>query len=163
MPTAAHALGAVLISSVWKGTTSVTEEIEMRSSLEKLRTKKRLAVLVALIGALVSIPALSRAAGAGARTRQPMITIAVTNNSSRDIYHLYLSPVDRDAWGPDVVADGTIVKTGQTFNINDVSCGSEIKVIAEDKQGCFVYGIVGCGQQSTNWIITDAMTPDCGS
>lgn len=135
----------------------------MRSSMEKLQGRKLLAVLVALVGTLVSIPALSSAAGTSSAAAQPMLTIAVTNNASRDILHVYLSPVDRDAWGPDLVTEGTIIKTGQTFNINDVSCGSEIKVIAEDRQGCFVYGIVGCGQQSTMWTITDTMPADCGN
>jgi hypothetical protein len=93
-----------------------------------------------------------------------MMTIAVTNNSSRDIYHLYLSPVDHDAWGPDLLTEGTIVRVGQSYNINDVSCaGNEVKVIAEDRQGCFVYGIVGCAQASTGWTITDATAPDCGN
>jgi hypothetical protein len=140
-----------------------TEEIEMRSSMEKSQVRKRLAVLVALLCALVSIPVLSSAAGTGASSAQPMLTIGVTNNATRDIYHLYLSPVDHDAWGPDLMTEGTVLKTGETFNINDVSCGSEIKVIAEDKQGCFVYGVVGCGQESTNWTITNDMPADCGN
>lgn len=136
----------------------------MRSSMQKSQGKKRLAVLVALMCALVSIPALSSAARTSLSSAQPMMTIAVTNNSSRDIYHLYLSPVDHDAWGPDLVAEGTIVKPGQTFNINDASCaGNEIKVIAEDRQGCFVYGVIGCAQASTGWTITDATPPDCGN
>ena len=136
----------------------------MRSSMDKSQVRKRLAVLVVLLCALVTIPALSSAAGAGASSAQPVMTIAVTNNASRDIYHLYLSPVDHDAWGPDLITDGTILRTGQTFNINDLTCaGNEIKVIAEDKTGCFVYGVVGCGQQSTGWTITDAMPPDCGN
>lgn len=136
----------------------------MRSLMEKTRGRKRLAVLVALMCALVSIPALSSAAGTGVSNAQPMMTIAVINNSSRDIYHLYLSPVDHDAWGPDLVPEGTIVKPGQSFNINDVSCrGNEIKVIAEDRQGCFVYGVLGCAEASTGWTITDATPPDCGN
>ena len=136
----------------------------MRSSMEKPQSKKRFAVLVALMFALVGIPALSSAAGARVSSAQPMMTITVTNGSSRDIYHLYLSPVDHDAWGPDLVAEGIIVKPGQTFNISDVSCGgNEIKVIAEDKQGCFVYGIVGCAEASNVWTINDAMPPDCGN
>jgi hypothetical protein len=136
----------------------------MRSSMEKTQGRKRLAVLIALMCGLVGISALSGAARARVSSTQPMMTIAVTNNSSRDIYHLYLSPVDHDAWGPDLISEGTVLRVGQSFNINDVSCdGNEIKVIAEDRQGCFVYGIVGCAQASTGWTITDAMPPDCGN
>ena len=137
----------------------------MRSSMKKSQGKKRLALLVALMGALVSVPALSSIASTGVSNAQPvMMTIAVTNNSSRDILHLYLSPTDHDAWGPDLVSEGTVVRPGQTFNINDVACGAnEIKVIAEDRQGCFVYGTVGCAQASAGWAITDAAPPDCGN
>jgi hypothetical protein len=136
----------------------------MRSLLKKLQRRNRLVALVALMCALVSIPALTSSARSSVLSAPAMMTIAVTNNSSRDIYHLYLSPVDRDAWGPDLMSEGTMVKPGQTFNVNDVSCaGNEIKVIAEDKTGCFVYGIIGCAQSSGGWIITDAMPPDCGN
>ena len=136
----------------------------MRSLLKKSKRWNRLAALVALMCALVSIPALTSSAGARVLSAPAMLTIAVSNNSSRDIYHLYLSPVDRDAWGPDLLPEGTTVKPGQSFNINEVFCaGNEIKVIAEDKTGCFVYGVVGCAQTPTGWTITDAMPPDCGN
>jgi len=91
------------------------------------------------------------------------MAIAVTNNSSREIRHLYLSPVDRNAWGPDLLGE-TPLRTGQTITLTDVSCGgNEIKVIAEDKDGCFVYGIVGCAEASTGWTITNDNPPDCGN
>lgn len=132
--------------------------------IKKSQIKKRSVLLVVLMCALVGIPALSSAEGSTVSSAQPIMTIAVTNSSSRDIYHLYLSPADRDAWGPDLLTEGTLLRAGQSYNINDVSCaGNEIKVIAEDKQGCFVYGIVGCSQASTGWTITDAIPPDCGN
>jgi hypothetical protein len=130
----------------------------------KRNISARLLMLVALMCALVAIPALSSAAIPTGSSAQPTMAIAVTNNSSREIRHLYLSPVDRDAWGPDLMAEGTVLRPNQTFNINDVSCGgNEIKVIAEDQQGCFVYGVIGCAQASTGWTITDATAPDCGN
>jgi hypothetical protein len=75
---------------------------------------------------------------------------------------MYLSPVDRKEWGPDQM-DGAALKTGETFTITDVSCtGAEIKVIAEDKDGCFFYGIVSCAQSSASWTITNDLPRDCG-
>jgi hypothetical protein len=92
-----------------------------------------------------------------------MMAIAVTNNSNREIHHLYLSPVDRKEWGPDQL-DGSILKTGQTFTITDVSCsGYEIKVVAEDKDGCFLYGVISCAQAYTAWSIKNDTPADCGS
>lgn len=132
----------------------------MRSSRES--RNRKILLLLALICAFVA--SLSNAAGSDASITKPIMSIAVTNDSSRDIHHLYISPVDRDAWGPDLLTEGTVVKPGQTFAVTDVSCaGNEIKIIAEDRQGCFVYGIVGCAQASTGWTITNAMPADCGN
>jgi hypothetical protein len=59
--------------------------------------------------------------------------------------------------------DGSALKTGETFTVTDVSCtGAEIKVIAEDKDGCFFYGIVSCAQSSATWTITNELPRDCG-
>lgn len=130
----------------------------------KSQGKKRLAVVATLICALVIVPSLAGAASITVSTPQPLMTIAVANNSTRDILHLYLSPVDRDAWGPDLFSEGTILRVGETFTISDAACsGNEIKVIAEDRQGCFVYGVIGCSQASAGWTITDATPPDCGN
>jgi len=124
--------------------------------------KKRLIALSTLICALVVVPGLAGAASTTASTPQPLMTIAVANNSSRDILHLYLSPVDHDAWGPDLFSEGTILRVGETFTISDAACtGNEIKVIAEVRQGCFVYGLISCAQGSAGWTITDATPPDC--
>lgn len=135
--------------------------------MTRLQALKRFVALATLVCALVSIPAFSPSLSNAANTHvasQPMMTIAVANNSSRDILHLYLSPVDHDAWGPDLLTEATILRAGQTFTIADATCsGNEIKVIAEDRQGCFVYAIVGCAQASAGWTLTDATPVDCGN
>ena len=136
----------------------------MRSSIQKAQSKVgvRLLMFAALICAVVSLPALSGHAISHRSNTQPTMSIAVTNNSNREIRHLYLSPVDRKDWGPDQL-DGTVVKTGETFTIIDVSCpGNEIKVVAEDQDGCFMYGVVGCAQSDTAWTITSDTPRDCG-
>lgn len=138
----------------------------MRSSTQKAQNKVgvRLLMLATIMCALVSVPALSGYATSAGSSTQPVMAIAVANNSTtREIRHLYLSPIDRDAWGPDQL-DGSVVRTGQTFTITDVSCpGNEIKVVAEDHNGCFLYGVVSCAQASTGWTITNETPADCGS
>ena len=125
---------------------------------------KRSVAFSTLMCALMGVATLSNKTSASQLESQPLMTIAVANNSSRDIYHLYLSPVDRDAWGPDLLAEGTLLRVGETFTISDAACaGHEIKVIAEDRQGCFVYTVVGCAQAANGWTITDATQPDCGN
>lgn len=137
----------------------------MRSSTRKPQSKvrARLLILTALVGALASMPALAGHAVSSRLSMEPVMAIAVTNNSSQEIHHLYLSPVDRNDWGPDQM-DGTVLKTGDTFTIAEASCtGNEIKVIAEDKFGCFMYGVVSCAEASAAWTITNDTPRDCGN
>lgn len=137
----------------------------MKSSIKKARRKNgtRMLLLFSLVCALISSPALSSAAIPAVSSAQPMLGISVTNNSTREIRHLYLSSVDRNNWGPDLL-DGTIIRNGESFTISEAACtGYEIKVIAEDQQGCFMYGVVSCAQAATSWIITNDTPGDCGN
>jgi hypothetical protein len=131
----------------------------MRSLIERRPNRSGRRLWVGFMSGLIL--AASTAVGA-ASSVQPLMTIAVTNNSSFEIRHMYLSPVDRDAWGEDQM-DGSPLGTGQTFTITDVACtGAELKVIAEDKDGCFFYGVVSCAESSAGWKITNDLPRDCG-
>src|SRR2546423_4844235 len=89
-------------------------------------------------------------------------SIRVVNNSALEIRHLYLSPSDRDDWGADQL-DHASIRTGETFTLNNVSCNqSEIKLIAEDQNGCFVSQVVACADNSS-WTIPAGVTPNCGN
>ena len=127
------------------------------------RTSTRLSVLATLMCAFVAIPFVSSAANQPVSSAQPVMSIAVTNSSSREIINLYLSPVDPESWGADQLG-GSVLAPGQSLTISDASCsGNEIKVVAEDKEGCFFYGVVSCSQASTGWNITNDLPRDCGN
>lgn len=109
----------------------------------------------AILIAALCIPALLLSA------RPTTATITVVNNSSQEIRHLYLSAVDQDNWGPDLL--NGVVKPGESFTISNPTCGgSQIKVVGEDQNGCFVSGVVSCSGDST-WTITNNDTPNCGN
>ena len=92
----------------------------------------------------------------------PTTSVTITNNSSREISHIYLSPTNQESWGVDQLEPSTISAGGGTFTLN-VSCSaSDIKVIAEDVDCCFLYQVVSCGQSST-WTITNESGTNCGS
>ncbi len=113
--------------------------------------------------ALAAIPAISHASARRVITAAPMISIRVINDSSREISQLFLSPVDKDARGPDLL-NGTALRNGDDFTIQGVTCsGNQIKIIAQDKAGCLTNGVVDCSQGSTDWTITDDMPADCGN
>jgi hypothetical protein len=125
----------------------------MKSPFSILRGGR--AILVALLVTLIAAPLFSLG-------RAQAVSIQVVNNSNLEIRHLYLSPVDSDDWGPDQL-NGTVVHNGESFTLQNVtSSQSSIKVVAEDQNGCFFYGVVSTSQDSS-WTITNSSTPSCGN
>ena len=115
-----------------------------------------LVALAICVGIMVFAPLLSNA-------RVPTTSITIVNNSSREIRHVYLSPPDQNNWGSDQLVNSVIAPNGGTFTISDASCGgANIKVIAEDQEGCFSYQVVSCSGASS-WTITNDTSRDCGS
>lgn len=121
---------------------------------KKLRMARRALILSACCSALL-VPLLSRAA-------QPQFaTINIVNNSSREIRHVYLAHVNADDWSSDQL-NNTVVQPGQSHSLNNVSCDqAEVKVIAEDQDGCFLTGVVACG--NATWTISNETAVDCGT
>jgi hypothetical protein len=130
----------------------------MKSFLANSRSSVRyiLAIVVVLFCAFAAAPLLSQA-------QTQTATIKVVNNSSRGMRHVYLSPADTDDWGPDQLNDSTVINPGGSFTISNVSCsGANIKVVAEDMDGCFVSKVVACSADA-EWTITNDDTPNCGN
>ena len=118
------------------------------------RSVFRLAMLVAMLGLLSALPVLSGAAA-------PTTAITVVNNSSLEIRHLYLSPVDNDNWGPDQL-NGSVIAAGQSVTINAVWDQATVKVVSEDQNGCFLYQTLDA-TSNASWTITSNAVPDCGN
>ncbi|HEX8070735.1 MAG TPA: hypothetical protein VF546_12340 [Pyrinomonadaceae bacterium] len=117
------------------------------------RVVRRLTSVVALC-AFAALPLLSSA-------RPPAASINVVNNSSREIIHIYLAHADGDDWGPNQLGNASIAP-GQSFTLANVSCDqAQIKVVAEDQNGCFLSAVVACGGDST-WSLTNNTPADCG-
>jgi hypothetical protein len=127
----------------------------MRTSISGILNSRnvfRLAMLAAVLCLMGAVPLLS-----GAQTQA---TLKIVNNSSWEIRHLYLSPVDNDDWGSDQL-NSVIISPGESATINIPSDQSQIKVISEDADGCFLYNTVGTTGASV-WTITSDATPNCG-
>jgi hypothetical protein len=131
---------------------------EMRNSNGKRNWLGLLIVCVALGAGAVLLPLLSSAKSRSAATT----SISVVNNSSREIRHLYLAAADQDNWGPDQLNE-TVLRTGDSFVLNNVTCsGGQVKVVSEDKDGCFLSTVVSCATDAA-WTITNDATPNCGN
>lgn len=114
--------------------------------------------LIIICGALfifAALPLLSSARSS------PATSVSIVNNSNRVIRNVYLSHVDSDDWSANQLGNTTI-GPGQSFSLNNVACDQQqVKVIAEDQDGCFASTVVTCGDSST-WTITNDTARDCG-
>jgi hypothetical protein len=122
-------------------------------------TRKKYARSLLLVITVVAVALVGTAILTVAKTTTA-ISITVRNNSQREIRHIYLALGNPDNWGPDQL-HGSTVQPGGSYVVSDVSCGSTVRVVAEDQNGCFVYYNASCDADQT-WEITDATPPDCG-
>jgi len=84
----------------------------------------------------------------------------INNRSSFDIYHMFLSPEDKDTWGPDQLGE-KVIRSGDSFTLNDIPCGEyDIKIVDEDGDACIVEGIVMC-KDHTHWDLTNSELARC--
>jgi hypothetical protein len=112
----------------------------------------RLAILCMVLGLLIALPLISSASPSG--------SVNIVNNSSREIRHVYFSPVDGDTWSANQLGD-SVIAAGASFTVNNAACDQQqIKVIAEDQNGCFLSAVVECGTNAT-WTITNDTAADC--
>jgi hypothetical protein len=131
----------------------------MKSVVAKTKSMatNRFALTMIVIGVFAALPLLSAAHSSPATT-----AITIVNNSGREVRHVYLSPTNADNWGPDQLGGSSIV-TGGTYTLSNVSCDqANVKVIAEDQDGCFVYQVAACGGSET-WTIASDAARDCGN
>lgn len=118
-------------------------------------THKPTILVLSVLFLLVLLPLLSNA-------RTPATSVAIVNNSSRLIRNVYLSHVNADDWSANQLGDATI-PPGQSSTLSNVACDAQqVKVIAEDENGCFLSYVINCGENST-WTITDNTARDCGN
>jgi hypothetical protein len=122
--------------------------------MKNSHTKRNLCRLVILCIALFTLAALSSA-------RTATTSVNIVNNSNKEIRNVYLSHVNADDWGGNQLGNA-VIAPGQSFNLTNVACDqSQVKVIGEDQDGCFLSTVVTCGNGST-WTITNDSPRDCG-
>ena len=119
-----------------------------------LRNPRSVVIIVVALIAFASLPLLTRA-------RATSTSVNIVNSSSREIRNVYSSHVDAEDWSADLLGEGGIA-AGQSYNLSNVTCdGQQVKIIAEDQDGCFASTVISCGQ-SSSWTITNDTARDCG-
>jgi hypothetical protein len=112
--------------------------------------------------AILSLSLFALAALSSARTPTTATSVNIVNNSGREIRSVYLSPVNTDDWSANQLSEGTSIAPGTSSNLSNLACNQDqVKVIAEDQDGCFLSTVVNCGDSST-WTVTNNTSRDCG-
>ena len=118
-----------------------------------LRTPRSIIIICLAVLAFASLPLLTRA-------RAASTSVTIVNNSSREIRNVYTSHVDRNDWSGGLLGGATIA-AGHSSDVSNLACdGQQIKVIAEDQDGCFLSTVINCGASAT-WTITNDSARDC--
>lgn len=132
----------------------------MKYSLAKGALGRLIILSIAVLAISASLVARSSRNSA---VRTVTTSVDIVNNSSREIRNVYLSHVDADDWSANQLGEGTTIAAGASSTFNNLACDQQqVKVIAEDQDGCFLTTVVNCGDSST-WTITNATARDCGS
>ena len=117
-----------------------------------------------LVCSLVVVFALSSFAVAAAKraSRTLSCDITITNNSSLEIRHVYLAHTDQNDWSKDQLNASSILPNNSTTLSNISWDQPNIKLIAEDQNGCFFYQTVA-SEANSSWTISNNAVPDCGN
>jgi hypothetical protein len=109
------------------------------------------AVLFALMALALPLPS---------HAEQQRAEFMINNKSDWDIHHLYLSPEDKDTWGPDQLGE-KVIASGESFTLKNIPCGEyDIKVVDNDGDECVIEGVVMC-KDHTHWNITNKELAQC--
>jgi hypothetical protein len=121
--------------------------------------KKRLVPHIAVVAAvLLAMTALALPLPSHAKTQRAEFMI--NNKSDWAIHHLYLSPENKETWGPDQLGDN-VIESGESFTLKNIPCGEyDIKVVDEDGDACVIEGIVMC-KDHTHWDLTNKELAKC--
>lgn len=90
------------------------------------------------------------------------VSLAVVNNSSKTIYHLYLSPANDNNWGPDQMGDtqDDTVAPGDSFTLTDIDPGKyDVKLATKSGTECEVDDVEF--DADYKWSVTNAMLNNC--
>ena len=81
-------------------------------------------------------------------------TIKIYNNSKWDIDHIYISHIDKESWGADLLGSDEVMTPGEYITIK-VDCNIyDVKIVDEDGVVCQLADVTICDGDSI-WAVGD--------
>jgi len=86
--------------------------------------------------------------------------VAITNQSSWDLHHLFLSSVDEQEWGPDQLGEA-LIASGESFTLHGIPCDAyDVRLVDEDGDECVVEAVALCADEDA-WVIDNSDLLGC--
>lgn len=112
------------------------------------------------LGTLLLAAVLAVAAAGVAGAARSDSDLELVNDSSWDIYEIYLAPSEDDEWGPDQLGED-VLESGESLTLTEIPCGDyDILLIDEDGDECTLEAVDLCGD-SAEWVIDDEELLSC--
>ncbi len=87
--------------------------------------------------------------------------ITIHNESDWQIHEIYLSPIDQEAWGSELLQGNTINANGGILNIRKIACDTyDVRIVDEQGEQCIVRNANLCAETET-WVFDDAELLAC--
>ena len=78
--------------------------------------------------------------------------IKIKNTTNFDIDEIYLSPVDDENWGDDILDPDEILAPGEEIEV-EIDCGTwDVKLVAEDESTCEIEDVNICSAAQWNIV-----------
>jgi len=82
-------------------------------------------------------------------------SISIHNQSSWEIHQIYLSPIDQEAWGEDLLRGKTIDARGGILDVKKIACDTyDVRLVDEQGAVCIVRNANLCADTET-WVFDD--------
>ena len=110
---------------------------------------------------LAAIGLVAALGAAPAQAEKKKAKVNVVNKSNWDIHHLYMSPNDKEDWGPDQLGEHVIPAKGGSFELSNIPCDVwDVKVVDEDGDECVIEEADVC-KDNYEWKISNDVLLKC--
>jgi hypothetical protein len=118
-----------------------------------------------LICKIIVVAALLISVQAVLSAERGKVDFVLVNDSDWEIHHLYLSPADEEAWGPDQLGDDAL-KRAESLTLKGVPCdGYDFRIVDKGGRECVIPEVYVCKDKSglgiTKWRITNKELTGC--
>lgn len=88
----------------------------------------------------------------GTKAKSAAKVIKVKNTTNFDVDEIYLSPVEADDWGDDILDPDEVLEPGEVVEI-EIDCGKwDVKLVAEDESTCEIGNVNVCAAAQWNIV-----------